>query len=308
MHRKGGRAKVIAAGVGALAMVITGVTFTSSQAAQETGGPERAKSATATLRQKAAMPGTAWAVDPRTNKVIVTADSTVTGERWNTLVSTVDSLGSGAATLSRAPGVFRLFAEGGDAIFAGGSRCSLGFNVTTDDGAPGFLTAGHCTAAGRQFALSSGGRNAATVAESTFPGDGDFALLTYNNRNTAAPGEVDTGRGGTVRIRRAAEAQVGRQVQRMGSTTGLRSGRVTGLDATVNYPEGAVTGLIQTTVCAEGGDSGGPLFARNGDAIGLTSGGSGDCRTGGVTFFQPVTAALEAVGATLATDSGNGRR
>ncbi|GAB2813518.1 S1 family peptidase [Lentzea nigeriaca] len=302
MHRKGGRAKVMAAGVGALALIITGVTFASSQAAQDTGGPERAKSATDTLRQKASMPGTAWAVDPGTNKVIVTADSTVTGDRWNTLVSTVDSLGS-QASLRRAPGVFRTFAEGGDAIFAGRSRCSLGFNVVTDDGRPGFLTAGHCTAAGRQFSLSAGGRAAATVAESTFPGDGDFALLTYNNRNTDAPGEVDTGGGRTVRIRRAAEAQVGRQVQRMGSTTGLRTGRVTGLNATVNYPEGSVTGLIQTTVCAEGGDSGGPLFARNGDAIGLTSGGSGDCRNGGVTFFQPVTEALNAVGARLAGDS-----
>ena len=100
-------------------------------------------------------------------------------------------------------------------------------------------------------------------------------------------------------LRRAAEARVGQQVQRMGSTTGLRSGRVTGLNATVNYPEGAVTGLIQTTVCAEGGDSGGSMFARNGDAIGLTSGGSGDCRRGGVTFFQPVTRALQAVGARI---------
>jgi len=127
-----------------------------------------------------------------------------------------------------------------------------------------------------------------------------------NRRN--APGEVDLGGGGTVQIRRAAEANVGGQVSRMGSTTGLRTGRVTALDATVNYPEGSVTGLIQTTVCAEGGDSGGPLFGRNGDAIGLTSGGSGDCANGGVTFFPPVTAALNAVGARLVGDSGNSRR
>ena len=294
-HQDGRRAKVIAACVGALAVVITATTFTASQAAQE----DRADpaQATATLRQKASTPGTAWAVDPGTNEVIVTADSTVTGVKWDNLVSTVKSMGAGVR-LERAPGTFRLFAEGGDAIFAGRSRCSLGFNVVTADGRPGFLTAGHCTAAGRQFSLAANGRPAATVVESTFPGNGDFALLTYNNRNTDAPSEVDTG-DGTVQIRRAAEARVGRQVQRMGSTTGLRSGRVTGLNATVNYPEGAVTGLIQTTVCAEGGDSGGPLFTRNGEAIGLTSGGSGDCRSGGVTFFQPVTRALAEVGATI---------
>jgi streptogrisin D len=295
-HDDNRRAKTIAAAIGLVAVTITATTFTASQAAPD----ERLTpaQATAMLREKASTPGTAWAVDPSRNKVIVTADETVTGARWDNLVSTVESMGD-RATLQRSPGYFRLFAEGGDAIFAGGSRCSLGFNVVTDDNRPAILTAGHCTAAGRQFSLTAGGRPVATVVESTFPGNGDFALLTYNNRNTNAPSEVDTGNGGKVRIRRAAEARVGQQVQRMGSTTGLRSGRVTGLNATVNYPEGAVTGLIQTTVCAEGGDSGGSMFARNGDAIGLTSGGSGDCRRGGVTFFQPVTRALQAVGARI---------
>ncbi len=92
----------------------------------------------------------------------------------------------------------------------------------------------------------------------------------------------------------------------MGSTTGLADGQVLGLDATVNYPEGTVTGLIQTNVCAEPGDSGGPLFTQDGLAVGLTSGGSGDCTVGGETFFQPVTTALEAVGATLGDGTGAG--
>ncbi|MGW9545036.1 trypsin-like serine protease, partial [Streptomyces celluloflavus] len=46
-----------------------------------------------------------------------------------------------------------------------------------------------------------------------------------------------------------------------------------------------------TTVCAEPGDSGGPLYGSNGTAYGLTSGGSGNCSSGGTTFFQPVTEA-----------------
>ncbi|MFD4637802.1 S1 family peptidase [Lentzea sp. NPDC058436] len=295
-HDDNRRAKVIAGAIGLVALAITGATFTASQAApQLRTAPERA---TETLREKASVPGTAWAVNPATNEVLVTADDTVTGAKWDNLVSTVNAMGAGVK-LQRTSGEFRLFAEGGDAIFAGNSRCSLGFNVVTGNGSPAILTAGHCTAAGRQFSLTPGGRAAATVAQSTFPGNGDFALLTYNNRNTNAPSEVDTGNGRRVRIERAAEARVGLQVQRMGSTTGLRSGRVTGLNATVNYPEGRVTGLIQTTVCAEGGDSGGPMFTNNGNAIGLTSGGSGNCRTGGVTFFQPVTRALAAVGARI---------
>ncbi|GLZ08695.1 hypothetical protein Acsp03_61610 [Actinomadura sp. NBRC 104412] len=59
--------------------------------------------------------------------------------------------------------------------------------------------------------------------------------------------------------------------------------------------EPRVSGLIQTTVCAEPGDSGGSLFAGS-TALGLTSGGSGNCSSGGVTFFQPVTEALDAYG------------
>ena len=56
--------------------------------------------------------------------------------------------------------------------------------------------------------------------------------------------------------------------------------------------------MIRTNVCAEPGDSGGPLFSGS-TAIGLTSGGSGDCTSGGTTFFQPVTAALSAYGVSV---------
>jgi streptogrisin B len=56
--------------------------------------------------------------------------------------------------------------------------------------------------------------------------------------------------------------------------------------------------MIQTNVCAEPGDSGGPLYDGT-KAIGITSGGSGDCKTGGTTFFQPVTEALGAYGVSI---------
>ncbi|MEV5664254.1 S1 family peptidase [Streptomyces flaveolus] len=256
------------------------------------------RSGAQTLRSEATIPGTSWAVDPRTNKILVTADSTVTGTAWDRLESTVDSLGSGMATLRKSGGTFKTFVSGGDAVFGGGARCSLGFNVTAADGSPAFLTAGHCGVAAEQWSDAQGGQPIATVDQAVFPGQGDFALVTYDDPATEAPSEVNVGNQ-TVPISGAAEATVGQQVFRMGSTTGLADGQVLGLDATVNYPEGTVTGLIQTDVCAEPGDSGGSLFTQDGLAIGLTSGGSGDCTVGGETFFQPVTTALEAVGATL---------
>jgi streptogrisin D len=116
-------------------------------------------------------------------------------------------------------------------------------------------------------------------------------LVKYPAGTSEPPGNVNLYNGSFQEITSAGDASVGQQVQRSGSTTGLHGGTVTGVNATVNYAEGTVTGLIQTNVCAEGGDSGGALFAGE-VALGLTSGGSGNCSSGGTTFFQPVPEAL----------------
>ena len=73
---------------------------------------------------------------------------------------------------------------------------------------------------------------------------------------------------------------------------------MTALNATVNYPQGTVYGLIKTTVCAESGDSGGSLYSGT-TALGLTSGGSGNCSSGGITYFQPVTEPLAVYGVSV---------
>ncbi|MFE9683417.1 S1 family peptidase [Streptomyces sp. NPDC006285] len=249
------------------------------------------KSARTTLKQDATIPGTAWALDPAANKVVVTADRTVTGAELAKLTEVVDGLG-GTTELKRTKGEFKPFVAGGDAITGGTGRCSLGFNVVKG-GEPFFLTAGHCTEGITTWSDSSGteiGQNAA----SSFPGD-DYGLVKYT-ADVAHPSEVNLYNGSAQQISGAAEATVGMQVTRSGSTTQVHDGSVTGLDATVNYGNGdIVNGLIQTDVCAEPGDSGGSLFSGS-SAVGLTSGGSGDCTSGGETFFQPVTEALSATG------------
>ncbi|MFI1291182.1 S1 family peptidase [Streptomyces sp. NPDC020792] len=246
-----------------------------------------------TLEKDAAIPGTSWATDPVTNKVVVTADSTVSGAEWTTLSEVVDGLGA-KAELRRSKGEFKTFAAGGDAITGSGGRCSLGFNVVKG-GQPYFLTAGHCTEAISTWS-DAGGTVIGQNERSSFPGD-DFGLVRYT-ASVDHPSAVNLYNGSTQTITRAGEATVGEKVTRSGSTTQVHSGTVTGLNATVNYSEGTVSGLIQTDVCAEPGDSGGSLF--DGDtAIGLTSGGSGDCTSGGVTFFQPVTEALSVTGAQI---------
>jgi len=251
-------------------------------------------SARTTLRQDATIPGTSWATDPTTNKVVVTADRTVSDTEWTKLTKVVDGLGA-KAELQRTKGEFKPFIAGGDAISGSGGRCSLGFNVVKG-GAPYFITAGHCTEAISTWSDSSG-NEIGTNEQSSFP-DNDFGLVKYTS-DVAHPSAVDLYNGSSQAITHAAAATVGEKVTRSGSTTQVHTGTVTGLDATVNYGNGdIVNGLIQTDVCAEPGDSGGSLF--DGDAaIGLTSGGSGDCTSGGETFFQPVTEALSTFGAQI---------
>lgn len=250
------------------------------------------KSARTSLAGKASIPGTSWATDPVSNKIVVTADRTVKGAALAKLDKAVKELGS-KGQLKHAKGEFKPLVAGGDAIYGGSSRCSLGFNVTKG-GEPYFLTAGHCTADIQSWSDKQGGSAIGTTADSKFPGT-DYGLVKYSG-DTPHPSEVNLYNGSSQAISKAGEATVGQQVTRSGSTTQVHDGEVTGLDATVNYGNGqVVNGLIQTTVCAEPGDSGGALFAGD-TALGLTSGGSGDCSAGGETFFQPVPAALAATG------------
>lgn len=280
-------------------LVVNVLDEAAAQAVESAGAKARVvenslaelKSARTTLQEDATIPGTSWATDPKTNKVVVTADRTVSEAEWAKLTEVVDGLGA-KAELKRTEGEFEPFIAGGDAVTGGGSRCSLGFNVVKG-GEPFFLTAGHCTESISTWSDSSG-NEIGTNEDSSFPDD-DYGLVKYT-ADIDHPSEVNLYDGSAQEITGAAEATVGMEVTRSGSTTQVHDGAVTGLDATVNYGSGdIVNGLIQTDVCAEPGDSGGSLFSGS-SAIGLTSGGSGDCTSGGETFFQPVTEALSATG------------
>ncbi len=247
------------------------------------------------LNRSARIAGTSWAVDPVTDQVLVSVDSTVTGARLAQVQAAVAKLGD-TARLETVSGVFSTRIAGGDAIYGGQYRCSLGFNVVSGS-TYYFLTAGHCgNVAGTWYSNSSHTTTLGTRVGSTFPGH-DYSLFRYTNTSVSHPGTVDT-YGGSQDIATAANAFVGESVTRSGSTSHVHGGTVTALNATVNYAEGTVTGMIRTNVCAEPGDSGGPLYSGS-TAVGLTSGGSGNCSSGGTTFFQPVMAALSAYGVSV---------
>ncbi|WP_250033266.1 S1 family peptidase [Paractinoplanes maris] len=237
------------------------------------------------LKSSLKTPGTAFAIDPVSNQVVVEVDSTVTGAALAAVQATVAKLGD-KARIQQAPGAITTKISGGDAIYAGGSRCSLGFNVRSGS-TYYFLTAGHCTRAASTW--TNGSATLGTRAGSSFPGN-DYGIVRYTNTTITKSGTV-----GSQEITSAGTPAVGATVTRRGSTTGIRSGRVTALNSTVNYAEGSVSGLIRTTVCAQPGDSGGSLYAGT-TALGLTSGGSGNCTSGGTTYFQPVTEPLSVYG------------
>ncbi|MFW6691048.1 S1 family peptidase [Streptomyces sp. MAR4 CNX-425] len=230
--------------------------------------------------------GTAWYVDDASDTVVVTVDRTVSAAEVARITEAAGAH-AGAVDVQRTNGKFTKYIAGGEAITTGGARCSLGFNVESGDGTKYALTAGHCTNIGSSWSIG-------TTAGTSFPTN-DYGIIRHSDP-AAADGRVSLYNGQYQDITDAANASVGQSVQRSGSTTGLHGGSVTGLDATVNYGNGDVVyGMIQTNVCAEPGDSGGPLFSGS-TALGLTSGGSGNCSSGGTTFYQPVVEALDVYG------------
>ncbi|MEU4656574.1 S1 family peptidase [Streptomyces sp. NPDC023723] len=287
------RTRLIAVSTGLVAAAAIAVPSATAADTPTTFSSAELKSASASVL-KADVPGTAWAVDSKTGQVLVTIDETVSQAEIAKIKQQAGD-NAGALTIKRTNGTFNKLIQGGDAIYASSWRCSLGFNVQSSSGVQYFLTAGHCTdGAGTWWSNSAHTTTLGTTAGSSFPTN-DYGIVRYTNTSVAKPGTANG-----VDITSAGTPSVGATVIRDGSTSGTHSGRVTALNATVNYGSGDIVyGLIQTTVCAEPGDSGGSLYGSNGTAYGLTSGGSGDCTSGGTTFFQPVTEALSAYGVSV---------
>jgi S1-C subfamily serine protease len=274
--------------IAAVILIGGGMLGTSPAAYAAPSTSERA-AALSTLADRIdpSVAGTAWSVDPASGQIIVEVDSTVTGVAFGKVQAAV-AKADGRARIERLSGRLTPLIAAGDAIYGGQYRCSLGFNVRKGS-TNYFLTAGHCgNIANEWFSDANHNTKLGNTTGSSFPNN-DYAIVTYTNTSISIGGGFSS----------AANAYVGEAVRRTGSTTGTRSGTVTGLNATVHYSGGGtVKGMIRTNVCAEPGDSGGPLYDGS-IALGLTSGGSGDCRSGGTTFYQPVTEALSKYGVSV---------
>jgi streptogrisin C len=233
-----------------------------------------------------------WRVDVTTNSVVVSAKPGASADAKRFAASAglpADALRVETTTESPRP---LIDVVGGNAYYIGsGTRCSVGFSVNG-----GFVTAGHCGGRGASTTQPSG-----SFSGSSFPGN-DMAFVAVASGNNLI-GAVNNYSGGRVAVAGSTDAPVGSSICRSGSTTGWRCGTIQARNSSVTYPEGTVSGLIRTTACAEPGDSGGSALSGN-QAQGVTSGGSGNCRTGGTTYFQPVNEILQTYGRTLITSGG----
>ncbi|MFI7599274.1 ricin-type beta-trefoil lectin domain protein [Actinoplanes sp. NPDC049681] len=250
-------------------------------------------------RNAAAARGSAvrgWYVDTPANSVVVMAKP---GAAAQARKFAADS-GAGAVTVvdvAEQPRPVYDIRGGDQYVINGNTLCSVGFSV-----AGGFVSAGHC---GGVNSPTLGYNNVAqgTFAGSSFPGN-DYSWIRTNGDWTPQPW-VNNYSGGNVVVAGSQEAAIGSSVCRSGRTTGWRCGTILGRDETVVYAQGAVSGLARSNACAEPGDSGGSWISGN-QAQGVTSGGTGNCTSGGTMWFQPVNEILGAYGLSLTTSGGGG--
>ncbi|GGZ00223.1 S1 family peptidase [Streptomyces poonensis] len=261
--------------------------------------PHSARELDATKRRVDALSApegvSSWHTDPEAGAVVV---NVVAGQRSDNDVRSFVARAREAgpvtvAEVASAPRTFAAGTVGGDPYYTGNVRCSIGFSVHG-----GFVTAGHCGGAGAAV-RGWDGTHIGTFQGSSFP-ENDYAWVSVGSGWWTVPVVLGWGTVSDQLVRGSAEAPVGASVCRSGSTTHWHCGTVLAKNETVNYSQGAVRQMTKTSVCAEPGDSGGSFISGD-QAQGVTSGGWGNCASGGETWHQPVNEILNRYGLTLHT-------
>jgi len=237
-----------------------------------------------------------WRVDDKTNSVVVAVNRHKVDAAARSFLASVTAMHSSVRVVEEdnSPQTYADVVGGWPYYINFAARCSEGFAVYG-----GFVSAGHCGLPGDTVSDHNGTVIGSFVA-STFPGN-DYSYVGTDPSVTLW-GFVEGYNGLWYYVYGSAQVPAGSGICRSGSTTGLWCGTLLDRGWTVNYPEGTVYDLTRTDVCAEPGDSGGSWLSAN-QAQGVTSGGSGNCTSGGTTFYQEINPILAAYGLTLVTSS-----
>ncbi|WP_432590516.1 S1 family peptidase [Streptomyces sp. HD1123-B1] len=187
---------------------------------------------------------------------------------------------------------------------AGGGTCSVGYGARDRSGKQFLVSAGHCLEGLPD--LSYDGERFAKATDTRF----------NTGQNSVDMGIAELDKGVKVatmvngkQVRGSRRAASGAALCKAGQTTGWTCGKVKSYNVTVVYttkPETTVKGLATSTVCTEGGDSGGAYISGN-QAQGVTSGNpkgqkcGGSVKAKGSSYFQPLDDALRHYRLTLNT-------
>ncbi|CAD5960193.1 MULTISPECIES: S1 family peptidase [Streptomyces] len=194
-----------------------------------------------------------------------------------------------------------------------GYLCSVGYGAKDRNGKQVLVTAGHCIE--DLPALAYNGTRFAKGTHTRFAlgtRSVDMGIATVDAGHSIGLDITTYGKAGTVAVRGSQRAPQGSALCKAGQTTGWTCGKVGSYNVSVTYtdqnggPDTVVTGLASSSVCTQGGDSGGAYVSGN-QAQGMTSGGpisqrcNGQVNSPGSSYFQPLDDALKYYGLTLNT-------
>ncbi|MDQ0985020.1 S1 family peptidase [Streptomyces sp. V2I9] len=194
-----------------------------------------------------------------------------------------------------------------------GYLCSVGYGAKDRNGRQVLVTAGHCIEDlpvlaynGTRFARGTHTRFALGTRSV------DMGIAAVDAGHAIGLDITTYGKAGTVPVRGSKRAPSGAALCKSGQTTGWTCGKVGSYNVSVTYtdqnggPDTVVTGLASSSVCTQGGDSGG-AYVSGYQAQGMTSGGpsgqrcNGQVNSPGSSYFQPLDDALAYYGLTLNT-------
>ncbi|WP_318216584.1 S1 family peptidase [Streptomyces sp. SCL15-6] len=191
--------------------------------------------------------------------------------------------------------------------------CSVGYGARDRSGNQYLVSAGHCIVNTLRYdgaAFAKGYKTRYALGTRSV----DMGIATINSGHSITTSVGTWGQAnGNVAVKGSSRAASGAALCKSGATTGWTCGTVGSYNNTVTYidrnggPDTVVSGLASSSVCVEGGDSGGAYISGN-QAQGMTSGGPTNQQcTGGVysrgsSYFQPLDDALSYYGLTLNTN------
>ncbi|MFG3336555.1 S1 family peptidase [Streptomyces tendae] len=192
----------------------------------------------------------------------------------------------------------------------GGWLCSVGYGARDSSGRQYLVSAGHCVADltdlyfdNKHFAKGVHSRYALGTRSV------DMGIAQVDSDDSIATQVGTWGSTSNIAVQGSNRAASGSALCKSGQTTHWTCGRVGSYNVTVTYKDGhggpdtVVTGLASSSVCTQGGDSGGAYISGN-QAQGMTSGGPigqqcSGTNSRGSSYFQPLDDALSYYGLTL---------